>query len=125
MKIENKGAVVLSGWVAKPAEFTDGEKPRTKVAVVVGKKDGQSVFENIIFWGKLALAASALKKGHQVLVAGHKRSNEYNGKTYEQVVGDFLSIMPYESNHDTYADRRPPAPEPPPLESINDDDLPF
>ena len=55
-----------------------------------GRKDGTAAFLTVKGWGKLGRELSKLVKGDTVVAAGRLESREYNGKTYTDLVADFI-----------------------------------
>lgn len=55
-----------------------------------GRKDGTAAFLTVKGWGKLARQISAMVKGDRVVAAGRLESREYNGKTYVDLVADYV-----------------------------------
>lgn len=88
--------VIVSGNATKDAEYkTVGEKQTSvcSFSLAVGKtKDGSTAFANCKAWHSLAKLASHISKGDAVCVIGKLESREYNGKTYTDLVADWLNI---------------------------------
>ena len=55
-----------------------------------GRKDGTAAFLTVKGWGKLARQISAMVKGDRVVAAGRLESREYNGKTYVDLVAEYV-----------------------------------
>lgn len=53
-------------------------------------QDGGAAFLNVKGWGRLGRELSKLVKGDTVVAAGRLESREYNGKTYTDLVADFI-----------------------------------
>lgn len=117
------GSFMVCGYVAKDAEMktTQSGKTLTKWGVSVAKtkkEDGtwDTKWTNCQAWHDAARAAACIKKGDIVLCVGRIETNEYNGKTYKNLVVDFFCKMPTGTE----------AAMPTPAESpsvISDDDL--
>lgn len=56
-----------------------------------GKRKGKLM--NVQCWYNLVKLAEAVKKYDCVLICGEFQEHEYNGKMYQSVRGDFLSVM--------------------------------
>lgn len=94
------GNFIISGYVARDAEqkTTQNGKNMTLWSVAVGKKHGQngqaeSVWTNCQAWDKAASVAAQIRKGDTVLCVGRIETNEYNGKTYKNLVCEYVSVM--------------------------------
>ena len=89
-----------SGYIASGSVSRDPEMKTTKTgkfvtefSVIAGKKpDGTTRFVNCKAWNDLAQAAATLRKGESVMVAGRLDSREYNGKTYNDLVCDWVGL---------------------------------
>lgn len=55
-----------------------------------GRKDGTAAFLTVKGWGKLGRQLSIMVKGDRVIAAGRLESREYNGKTYTDLVADYV-----------------------------------
>lgn len=95
------GSFMVCGYVAKDAEMktTQSGKTLTKWGVSVAKtkkEDGtwDTKWTNCQAWHDVARAASCIKKGDTVLCIGRMETNEYNGKTYKNLVVEFFCKMP-------------------------------
>lgn len=90
------GSVMAAGTVTKDAELkTVGEKKSkvTSFSIAAGKrKDTTTIFVTIKAWGRLAYYSASALKGDPVFAVGHIESREYNGKTYDDLVCEFISI---------------------------------
>ena len=88
----------------------DGELKRTQNGKEFGsasvrafnRKDGTAAFMTIKSFGDYARLIANLRKGDHILCAGVVESREYNGKTYTDMLGDFIMA----------ADAMPAAPSP-------------
>jgi hypothetical protein len=129
----SNGNVMVTGNVTKEPELKYvGEKHRAVVgfSIAAGKReDGTTIFINLKAWGRLAEYASVAKKGDAVCAIGRVESREYNGKTYSDLVCDWLNIAGAVANN-AYA---PKPQEYPPaidanfteLDDMDDGSLPF
>ena len=87
------GGYIASGSVSRDAEMktTTTGKFVTEFSLLAGKKpDGTTRFVNCKAWNDLAQAAASLRKHDSVMVAGRLESREYNGKTYNDIVCDWI-----------------------------------
>lgn len=94
------GSFIVAGYVARDAEqkTTQSGKTLTRWSVAVGsrkKQDGQNetIWTNCQAWDRAAQIAAGIRKGDTVLCIGRIETNEYNGKTYKNLVCEFVSIM--------------------------------
>jgi hypothetical protein len=89
---------VDSGYIASGSLSRDPEMKTTttgkyvsEFSIIAGKKpDGTTRFVNCKAWNDLAQAAASLRKHDSVMVAGRLDSREYNGKTYSDLVCDWI-----------------------------------
>lgn len=127
------GSVMVCGNCSKDGELKYvGEKntPKCSVGLAVGKRqpedggDPETVWCNVVAWRGVAEVLSTAKKGDPVFAVGRLKSREYEGKTYTDLVADFVSICTPKSAHGT--PEYGPAPESG-FRDIdeNDGDLPF
>ena len=125
---------VDSGYIASGSISRDPEmKPTTtgkyvsEFSIIAGKKpDGTTRFVNCKAWGDLAKAVAALHKGDTVFISGRLDSHEYNGKTYSDLVCDWIgqSIGGYSPATHGSAPTAQPA-EPTFTELADESELPF
>lgn len=93
------GSFIVAGYVARDAEkkTTQNGKNYTIWSVAVGRKgqgdQAQTIWTNCKAWDKAAQIAAGIRKGDTVLCIGRIETNEYNGKTYKNLVCEFISIM--------------------------------
>lgn len=123
------GSVMVVGGCSKDAELEyvgqDGKRV-CKVGLAVGKKDdGSTIWVNVQAWHDVASCLATARKGVQVLAIGHLREREYNGKTYTDLVADYVSMCP-----PTTSKTSSPSHEPSPADFAEmvaevDGDLPF
>lgn len=87
---------IVQGTCTKGAEtFIRGEKNIhiTQFSLAVGKrKDTTTIFANCKAFGRLADKISGIQKGDSVLCIGRVESREYNGKTYSDLICDWVSV---------------------------------
>ena len=108
------GSFMICGFVARDAEqkTTQNGKVMTVWSVAVGKKgqgdQEQTIWTNCKAWGreppqagasqcsraaKAGDVAATIRKGDTVLCIGRLETNDYNGKTYKNLVCEYVSIM--------------------------------
>jgi single-strand binding family protein len=133
------GSVMVQGTCTKDAEFVirgENHTHITNFSLAVGKnKDTTTIFANCKAFGRLANIAAGIRKGDSVLAVGKTKSREYNGKTYTDLLCDWIGYAGMDS--ETPPIGNAPSPESNPvygqqtdLRSYNaddaaDDDLPF
>lgn len=91
------GSFMVCGYVPKDAEMKlVGQNNSSKTtfsvkASEVVRPDGskEAHWTNCVAWHDNARACASLKKGDYVLCVGRMESNEYNGKTYKNLVVEF------------------------------------
>ena len=84
---------IASGSIARDPEMktTKTGKFVTEFSLIAGKKpDGTTRFVNCKAWGDLAQATAKLHQHDAVMVSGRLDSREYNGKTYSDLVCDWI-----------------------------------
>lgn len=89
------GSVMLCGGCSKDAELQlVGERQSRKctVGLAVGKRDDQVVWANVVAWHNLASILCTARKGDPVFVIGRLETREYNGKTYTDLIAEFVSV---------------------------------
>jgi len=93
------GDVIVTGRVtSRGAEYKNtGKVPVLKFGVDTGKKmvDGEwkHDYANVTVFREMADKMNSRVLPHMaVFVAGQENSNEYNGKTYTEVIADFVGI---------------------------------
>ena len=98
MQVNFGGAVCVAGTCTKDAELKYvGEKktPMCTFSLAVGKRqDTTTIFANCKAWRSLAVQASQVHKGDSVFAVGTIEENEYNGKTYKNLVMDYFGVQP-------------------------------
>lgn len=95
------GGFMVAGYVARDAETKTTQSGKTLTtwgvaAAKVKKGDGnyETKWTNCQAWHDTARAAANIRKGDTVLCIGHMETNEYNGKTYKNLVVEFFCKMP-------------------------------
>ena len=124
MQVASKGGVIVAGRATRDAESAyvgKNDTLRTKFSMAIGKDaDGNTQYANVVAWRGLAEYARGIAKGTSVIVAGTLESRDYNGKTYTDLVADWLNYVDAEA---------PAAPLQTPDGFVpldpNDDTLPF
>ena len=90
-------SVIVAGKAIKDAEFKIvGEKqsPVCSFSLNVGKrKDTTTIFVNCKAWYGLANYSKYIQKGDSVIVIGHTEEREYNGKTYTDLIAEWLNFV--------------------------------
>lgn len=104
--------VIIAGTATKDAELKlVGSKntPQCRFGLAVGKdKQDKTIFANCVAWRNLAqYAADNICKGDNVCVIGRLESREYNGKTYTDVVADWINVVGASSEATTAAPPQP------------------
>lgn len=93
------GSFIICGYVAKDAEKRTTQNGGLFVTwgVAVGKKNAgvneETVWTNCKAFGRAAEIASQIVKGDTVLCVGRLETNENNGKTYKNLLCEFVSVM--------------------------------
>ncbi len=89
------GSCMAAGTVTRDAEMKHvGEKNRavTSFSIAAGKRqDTTTIYVNVKAWGRLAEYAQGIRKGDAVCAVGRIEEREYNGKTYSDLVCDWLN----------------------------------
>lgn len=115
------------GGCSKDAELVRvGEKGRRKcsVGLAVGKREnGEAIWANVVAWHDLATILSAARKGAPVFVIGRMESREHNGKTYTDLVAEYVSVC--SPSTAALQPNAPPAPAQAFHELADDGELPF
>ena len=123
------GGYIASGSLSRDPEMktTKTGKFVTEFSLIAGKKpDGTTRFVNCKAWGDLAQATAKLHQHDAVMVSGRLDSREYNGKTYSDLVCDWIgqSIGGYSPATHGSAPTAQPA-EPTFTELADESELPF
>ena len=90
---KESSTALFAGSAIKDSEFktTRNGKELGEVSVkAYNRKDGTAAFLTVKGWGPLARQVASLSKGDRFLAAGRLESREYNGKTYTDLVADFI-----------------------------------
>ena len=122
---------IASGSIARDPEMktTTTGKFVTAFSIIAGKKpDGTTRFVNCKAWGDLANAVAALHKGDTVFISGRLDSHEYNGKTYSEIVCDWIGQSIGGCSPATHGGAPTAQPAEPTFTELADDDtseLPF
>ena len=91
------GSVMVAGMLTRDADYKEvGEKktPLTKLGAAVGKRpDTTTIFCDLAAWRGLAKATAAAKKGEAVFAVGQVESREYEGKTYNTLNWEYISVV--------------------------------
>lgn len=95
------GGFMVAGYVARDAELKNTQTGKTLctwgvAAAKIKKEDGsyETKWTNCQAWHDTARAAANIRKGDTVLCVGKMETNEYNGKTYKNLVVEFFCKMP-------------------------------
>ena len=123
------GGYIASGSLSRDPEMktTKTGKFVTEFSLIAGKKpDGTTRFVNCKAWGDLAQATAKLHQHDAVMVSGRLDSREYNGKTYSDLVCDWIgqSIGGYSPATHGSAPTAQPA-EPTFTELADESEIPF
>ena len=98
MQIASNGMALVAGYAIKDAELKHvGAKNSAlcECCLNVGKrKDTTTIFSNCKIWYENAYYAANIKKGDMVIAAGRLESREYNGKTYTDLICDYVDFVP-------------------------------
>lgn len=127
---------LVTGTATKDAEIRSvGEKatPLCEWSVAAGKRqDTTTIFVSAKAWRRLASCASGIRKGDAVCMIGQIEEREYNGKTYSNLVCEWLNVASRPGaagfgNSRPASDGSPQAPQPPAYSDLRDADgeLPF
>jgi single-stranded DNA-binding protein len=102
MLVKLGDSVIAVGTVSKDAEFKNvGDKQTAKCSfsLAAGKRkvDGednlQTIWVTCVCWRNVADTAREIIKGDVVFAIGKVESREYNGKEYNDLVCEFISVM--------------------------------
>lgn len=129
MQLKSGKNAIVAGFVARDAEFRevgDRATPLTKFAVKAFEtgtgQERVTHWCNVVCWRDAAYAAQEIRKGDYVLVAGTLQEREYEGKTYTDLVAEFVSVQGAAKQAQTAA---PDAGYILTGDEIDDGDLPF
>ena len=85
------GLVIARATCDGDIRITSSGKEVGSISVrAYGRKDGTAAFLTVKGWGKLARQLSVMVKGDRVIAAGRLESREYSGKTYTDLVADYV-----------------------------------
>lgn len=105
---------MVAGYVARDAEMRTTQNGKTLTtwgvaAAKIKKDDGnyETKWTNCQAWHDTARAAATIKKGDTVLCIGRLETNEYNGKTYKNLVVEFFCKMPTGAPESTVQNSNP------------------
>ena len=90
-------SVLVVGKCIKDAEYKRvgaKDSPVTSFALNVGKRqDTTTIFVNCKAWYALAEYSKQICKGDAVIVIGRTESREYNGKTYTDLIAEWINFV--------------------------------
>ena len=90
-------SVDVAGKAIKDAEYKrvgSKDSPVVSLSLNVGKrKDTTTIFVNVKAWYGLAEYAKNIHKGDYVRVVGHTEEREYNGKTYTDLIAEWINFV--------------------------------
>ena len=134
------GSFMVCGFVPSDAEFKTTQtgksmcrfsvKATEKSPVAEGQR-GEAVWTSCQAWHDLARIASNIRKGDTVMAIGKIQTNEYEGKTYKNLVCEYINIMakpnsaPAQQIIQNAQGAGIPTPESDFEEILNDGDVPF
>ena len=93
MLIKSDNNVIVTGKLIKDAEFRRvgaSQIEQTRFAISIGRDDPLVA---CTAWRSTARVCMDLRKNQHVLVAGMWETREYNGKTYESLIVEFISVQ--------------------------------
>lgn len=97
MQVKLGDSVLVVGKCTGDAEYKRvGQKdsPIASFSLIVGKRqDTTTIFANCKAWYRLAEYAKHIRKGDHVIVIGQLESREYNGKTYTDLVAEWINFV--------------------------------
>ena len=98
-------SIMVAGKATKDAELKlvgDKQTPLCEFSIATGKRpDTTTIFANCKVWSSLARYAQPIRKGDTVVAVGKIESREYNGKTYSDLVVEWLDYIPRERDEHT------------------------
>jgi hypothetical protein len=90
-------SVLVVGKCVKDAEYKRvgaKDSPVTSFSLNVGKRqDTTTIFVNCKAWYALAEYSKEIRKGDAVIVIGRTESREYNGKTYTDLIAEWINFV--------------------------------
>ena len=102
---KQKETGLFAGLVSQDGELKqtqNGKEFGSASVRAFNRKDGTAAFMSIKSFGDYSRLIANLRKGDRILCAGAVESREYNGKTYTDMLVDFLMV----------SDAMPAAPSP-------------
>lgn len=98
----NNGKVVVTGKVSGRVTFGETATKRTPylqfgISAEYDRENERTTFANVKAFGPMAERFCGMDKDYEVLVVGRKEQREYNGKVFEDIIADFItiSVAPY------------------------------
>lgn len=129
------GTIIIAGMCGRDAELRlVGEKQSRvcSVGLAVGKRPpaapgakAETIWCEVKSWHNLASILSQTRKGDSVFAIGRIESREHNGKTYKELVAEFLSVASLNCVAASPATMQPPADQFTELADGDDGELPF
>lgn len=123
-------SVLVVGKAIKDAEYKRvgaKDSPIVSLSLNVGKRqDTTTIFVNVKAWYSLAEYAQHICKGDSVIAIGHTESREYNGKTYTDLIAEWINFVGDDEPSAEIAPSGKPFPKEVKFEETpSDGDLPF
>ena len=98
MQIASNGMALVAGYAIKDAELKHVGAKNSALCEcclnVVKRKVTTTIFSQCKIWYENAYYAANIKKGDMVIAAGRLESREYNGKTYTDLICDYVDFVP-------------------------------
>lgn len=91
---------LVAGRIAKDGElrFTQSGKAVGSVSVpAFDRQDGTTSWLTVKAWGSAAKLLGNARKGDHVFAVGRLDSRDYNGRTYTDLVADYVQIQPQDA----------------------------
>lgn len=121
---QKKDLYLLVGTACRDAEVRligDGEKRVCKVSVAAGKRQNtETVFVTLNAWNKNASWLSNVHKSDRCLAVGSIKTSEYNGKNYQDMDVEFVSVCAAPGDLQRLAQAAAAVPSPPPNVTAED-----
>jgi single-stranded DNA-binding protein len=127
------GSIMIAGMCARDAEIKfvgENQSRMCTVGVAVGKRPtnepggkSETVWCNLKAWHSLASILALARKGDSVFAIGRLEKREHNGKTYTDLVAEYLSVASINCAAASAATMMPP--EDQFSEADDDGELPF
>ena len=123
-------SVLVVGKAIKDAEYKrvgSKDSPVVSLSLNVGKRqDTTTIFVNVKAWYSLAEYAQHICKGDSVIAIGHTETREYNGKTYTDLIAEWINFVGDDESSGEIAPSGKPFPKEVKFEeSSSESDLPF